>query len=50
MVVFGVKEKNLSMKIGREKEVKRAKEIIAEVAREGEGIIEQIEEVYSIGK
>lgn len=50
MVVFGVKEKNLPMKTAREKEVKRTKEIIAEVAEEGEGRVEQIEEVYRIGK
>ncbi len=52
MVVFGVKEKNLPMKIARErkKRQKGAKEIIAEVAEEGEDIVEQIEEVYRIGK
>ncbi len=51
VMVFGIKEKNLPMKMAREKEeVKRAKEIIAEVAGEGEKIVEQIEEVYRIGK
>ncbi len=51
VVVFAVKEKNLPMKIARDKEeVKMAKEIIAEVAGEGEEIVEQIEEVYRIGK
>ncbi len=51
VVVFGVKEKNLLMKIAREKEeAKKTKEIIAEVAEEGEEIVEQIEEVYRIGK
>ncbi len=45
VVVFGVKEKNLS-RIAREKELERAKEIIAEKAEEGEGIIKQTEEVY----
>ncbi len=42
VVVFWVKERNLPMKIARENEVKRAKEI--------EEIVEQIEEVYRIGK
>ncbi len=42
VVVFGIKEKNLPMKIAREKEVKSGKEIISEAAEEGEGIIEQI--------
>ncbi len=38
---LGVKEKNLPMKIAREKEeAKRAKEIISEVAGEGEEIVE----------
>ncbi len=42
VVVFGVKEKNLPMKIAREKEeVKRAMEIIAEVAGEGKEIVEK---------
>ncbi len=50
VVVFGVKEKNLPMKIAREKEVKRVKEIIAEVLEEGDGIIKEIEEVYRIKK
>ncbi len=50
MVVFGAKEKNLPMEIAREKEVKRAKEIIAEVAEEGEGMVKQIEDVYRIRK
>lgn len=50
VVVFGAKEKNIPMKINREKEeVLRAKEIISQVA-EGEEITEQIEEVHRIGK
>lgn len=39
------------MKVAREKEgVKRAKEIIGEVAEEGEGTVEQIEKVHRIRK
>ena len=49
VVVFGVKEKNLPMKTTREKEeMKMAKDIITKVA-EDDGIIQQIEEVYTVG-
>ncbi len=37
VVVFGVKEKNLPMKIAREREVKRAQEIIIEVVGKERG-------------
>ncbi len=51
VVVFEVREKNLPMKIAREKEeMKRVKEIIAEVVGEQEEIVEQTEKVYWIGK
>ncbi len=50
VVVFEVKEKNLPMKIAREEEAKKAKEIRVEVVEEGEEIVEQIEKVYWIGK
>ena len=50
VVVFGVKEKNLPMKTTREKEeMKMAKDIITKVA-EDDGIVQQIEEVYRLGK
>ena len=50
VVVFGAKEKNLPMKTTREKEeMKMAKDIITKVA-EDDGIVQQIEEVYRLGK
>lgn len=50
VVVFGNKEKNHSIRVTKDMEkVKRAKEIIFQVAKEGGKIVEQIEEVHMIG-
>ena len=51
VIVFGDKEKDLPLKATRQREeLKRAKEIIASVVEEGEDTMEQVEEVYRLGK